>query len=204
MLFRSEPNSRTERVAVATGAAGMRSHESPRAISLTVPPNTQWKYSNLGYQLLGELVSRVSGMTYARYIRSRILTPLKMASTALDPVPQRLRTRKAVGYEPRFLSDELAEQLVTEVRVLPLRVRRHCERDVRGAGEVVDGLALVEDEGEVGVRRLALEARLVREEPAGRQPFDGPERAPRARELGEAAHEGIGRASCRERVLTDV
>ena len=76
-------------------------------ISLTVPPNTQWKYSNLGYQLLGELVARVSGMTYARYIRSRILTPLKMASTALDPLPQRLRARKAVGYEPRFLSDEL-------------------------------------------------------------------------------------------------
>ncbi len=76
-------------------------------ISLTVPPNTQWKYSNLGYQLLGELVARVSGMTYARYIRSRILTPLKMTSTALDPLPQRLRPRKAIGYEPRFLSDEL-------------------------------------------------------------------------------------------------
>jgi D-alanyl-D-alanine carboxypeptidase len=76
-------------------------------ISLTVPPNTQWKYSNLGYQLLGELVARVSGMTYARYIRSKIFTPLKMTSTALDPLPQRLRARKAIGYEPRFLSDEL-------------------------------------------------------------------------------------------------
>ena len=76
-------------------------------ISLTVPPNTQWKYSNLGYQLLGELVARVSGMTYARYIRSKILTPLKMTSTALDPLAERLRARKATGYEPRFLSDEL-------------------------------------------------------------------------------------------------
>jgi D-alanyl-D-alanine carboxypeptidase len=76
-------------------------------ISLTVPPNTQWKYSNLGYQLLGELVTRLSGMTYGRYIRSRILTPLKMTSTALDPLPQRLRARRAIGYEPRFLSDEL-------------------------------------------------------------------------------------------------
>jgi CubicO group peptidase (beta-lactamase class C family) len=76
-------------------------------ISLTVPPNTQWKYSNLGYQLLGELVARASGMTYARYIRSKILSPLKMTSTALDPLPQRLQARRAIGYEPRFLSDEL-------------------------------------------------------------------------------------------------
>jgi CubicO group peptidase (beta-lactamase class C family) len=76
-------------------------------ITLTVPPNTQWKYSNLGYQLLGELVARVSGMTYARYVRSKILSPLKMTSTALDPLPQRLQARRAVGYEPRFVSDEL-------------------------------------------------------------------------------------------------
>jgi hypothetical protein len=30
-----------------------------------------------------------------------------MASTALDPLPQRLSARRAIGYEPRFLSDEL-------------------------------------------------------------------------------------------------
>jgi D-alanyl-D-alanine carboxypeptidase len=84
-------------------------HNLARAadISLTVPPNTQWKYSNLGYQLLGEIVARASGMPYAKFIRSRILTPLKMTSTSLEPLPQRLRARRATGYEPRFLSDEL-------------------------------------------------------------------------------------------------
>lgn len=76
-------------------------------IATTVPPNTQWKYSNLGYQLLGEIVARVAGMPYAKVLRARILGPLKMTATSFDPLSARLRTRRAIGYEPRFLSDEL-------------------------------------------------------------------------------------------------
>lgn len=76
-------------------------------ISTTVPPSTQWKYSNLAYQLLGEIVQRVSGMPYQKYVQTKLLTPLKMTSTAYNPLPARLRPRKATGYEPRFLSDEL-------------------------------------------------------------------------------------------------
>jgi CubicO group peptidase (beta-lactamase class C family) len=78
-----------------------------KEIATTVSPNSQWKYSNLGYQLLGEVVARVAGSTYPRVLRSRLLTPLRMTATTLDPVPARLRARRAVGYEPRFLSDEL-------------------------------------------------------------------------------------------------
>lgn len=76
-------------------------------ISTTVPPSTQWKYSNLAYQLLGEIVGRVSDMPYQKYVRTKLLTPLKMTSTAFNPLPARLRPRRATGYEPRFLSDEL-------------------------------------------------------------------------------------------------
>jgi CubicO group peptidase (beta-lactamase class C family) len=76
-------------------------------IATAVPANSQWKYSNLAYQLLGEMVSRVSGIPYPKYVRSRILAPLKMSGTSLDPLPARLRARCATGYEPRFLSDEL-------------------------------------------------------------------------------------------------
>jgi D-alanyl-D-alanine carboxypeptidase len=76
-------------------------------IATTVPPNLQWKYSNLAYQLLGEIVGRVSGTPYRKHVRARLLTPLGMTATTLDPVPARLRPRQATGYEPRFLSDEL-------------------------------------------------------------------------------------------------
>jgi CubicO group peptidase (beta-lactamase class C family) len=75
-------------------------------IETRVPVHTQWKYSNLAYQLLGEIVSRVSGTTYPKYIRSKLLRPLGMTATSLDPLPARLRTRRATGYEPRFLADE--------------------------------------------------------------------------------------------------
>ena len=76
-------------------------------IETRVPVHTQWKYSNLAYQLLGEIVSRASGMPYSKYIRSKILRPVGMTSTSLDPLSARLRARCATGYEPRFLSDEL-------------------------------------------------------------------------------------------------
>ena len=76
-------------------------------IATRVPVHTQWKYSNLAYQLLGEIVSRVSGTPYPTYIRTKLLRPLGMTATSLDPLPARLRARRATGYEPRFLSDEL-------------------------------------------------------------------------------------------------
>jgi CubicO group peptidase (beta-lactamase class C family) len=76
-------------------------------IATRVPVHTQWKYSNLAYQLLGEIVTRVSGTPYPSYIRSKILRPLGMTATSLDPLPARLRARRVTGYEPRFLSDEL-------------------------------------------------------------------------------------------------
>jgi CubicO group peptidase (beta-lactamase class C family) len=76
-------------------------------IATTVPPNLQWKYSNLAYQLLGEIVERVSETPYRAYVGRKLLTPLGMSATTFDPVPARLRARQATGYEPRFLSDEL-------------------------------------------------------------------------------------------------
>jgi CubicO group peptidase (beta-lactamase class C family) len=78
-----------------------------RDIGTRVPPNTQQKYSNLGYQLLGEIVARVSGIPYVRYVREQLLDPLEMTSTSFDPLPEELASRRAVGYQDRWMSDEL-------------------------------------------------------------------------------------------------
>jgi CubicO group peptidase (beta-lactamase class C family) len=75
-------------------------------IGTKVPPNTQFKYSNLAYQLLGEIVSRVSQTPYPRYVREAILDPLGMTSTSFEPLPEPLRQRRATGYAPTDFSDE--------------------------------------------------------------------------------------------------
>ena len=85
-----------------------RNLERVTEIGTRVPPNTQQKYSNLGFQLLGEIVARVSGVLYPDYVRERILDPLGMTSTAFDPLPDDLLPRHATVYAARDLSDELA------------------------------------------------------------------------------------------------
>ena len=50
-------------------------------ISFSTTPSFQYEYSNLGYALLGTIVSRVSGITYQQYITNQILKPLGMANT---------------------------------------------------------------------------------------------------------------------------
>ena len=77
-------------------------------MTTAVPVNTQQKYSNLAYQLLGEIVARRSGVSYARYVRDRILDPLGMHGSGFEPLPDELRARCATGYAARFLSDELS------------------------------------------------------------------------------------------------
>jgi len=59
------------------------------------------QYSNLGIALLGEIVARVSGEPFDLFVQSRILDPLRMASTS-PRVPDELRgTRLAVGHGSR-------------------------------------------------------------------------------------------------------
>ena len=47
------------------------------------PRQYTWAYSNVGYGLLGELISRVSGVTYADYLKQNIFTPLNMTSSSI-------------------------------------------------------------------------------------------------------------------------
>jgi len=76
-------------------------------VGARIAPNTQQKYSNLGYQFLGEVVARVSGVSYDRYVHERILDPLGMDATSFDPLSDELARRRAVGYQGRWMSDEL-------------------------------------------------------------------------------------------------
>jgi serine-type D-Ala-D-Ala carboxypeptidase/endopeptidase len=60
-------------------------------------PGLGMEYSNLGFALLGRIVSNVSGTRYQDYIRHEIMAPLGMASTGYDVLASP-PTRRAIGY----------------------------------------------------------------------------------------------------------
>lgn len=50
-------------------------------ISFSTVPNTAYEYSNLGFALLGKIVTKVSGKPYQQYIRESIWEPLGMKTS---------------------------------------------------------------------------------------------------------------------------
>ncbi len=63
------------------------------ANGLLFDAGTQYKYSNTNYMLLGEIISRLSGMTYEQFIEQNILKPLDMTNTSMN-----MNNADAVGY----------------------------------------------------------------------------------------------------------
>jgi len=56
-----------------------------QGIPFSTAPGTAYEYSNFGFAILGRIVARVSGVPYREYVTSRILEPLGMTSTTLEP-----------------------------------------------------------------------------------------------------------------------
>ena len=55
---------------------------------LDFEPGTRYSYSNTGYLILGRVVEKVSGESYAAFLTRRILKPLGLTHTAYEPDPQ--------------------------------------------------------------------------------------------------------------------
>jgi CubicO group peptidase (beta-lactamase class C family) len=53
-------------------------------LSFSNPPGQTFEYSNLGYVLLGKIVSKVAGKPFQKHIDERILQPLGMKDTVWD------------------------------------------------------------------------------------------------------------------------
>jgi D-alanyl-D-alanine carboxypeptidase len=52
---------------------------------LDFEPGTRYSYSNTGYIILGEVVTRVSGMPFGEFLERRILRPLGLTRTVYEP-----------------------------------------------------------------------------------------------------------------------
>jgi CubicO group peptidase (beta-lactamase class C family) len=66
-------------------------------LPFSTSPGTAYEYSNYGFALLGRIVAKASGMPYREYLEKRILAPLGMKSSNVEPsaIPSKLR---ATGY----------------------------------------------------------------------------------------------------------
>ena len=63
----------------------------------TMPTETMFSYSNVGFSVLGILVERVTGQQYGEYVERTILDPLGMEASGLHP-DQFEREHLAMGY----------------------------------------------------------------------------------------------------------
>lgn len=61
-------------------------------------PGTKFNYSNSGYLLLGAVIERVSGQSYAAFLKANVLAPLGLSQTQVDDLAEVLPAR-AAGYE---------------------------------------------------------------------------------------------------------
>jgi len=84
-----------------------------RKDTLYFPAGSAYRYSNSGYVLLGLIVERISGVSFAEFLRARIFAPLGMTASVahvagVDTVP-----RRAYGYSPGAAGFTATDQSVT-------------------------------------------------------------------------------------------
>ncbi|MEX0753839.1 MAG: serine hydrolase domain-containing protein [Actinomycetota bacterium] len=73
-------------------------------VELALAPDAGAKYSNLGYQLLGEVVARVAGRPYRSQVREALLDPLGMRRSGFEgELPG--EAPRASGHYPRTFTD---------------------------------------------------------------------------------------------------
>jgi CubicO group peptidase (beta-lactamase class C family) len=83
-------------------AAGLLDVANDEAIVLG--RNERFKYSNVGYSLLGRVIERATGSTYAEHVRVALIDPLGLAATAPDIDPAAVSDH-ATGYSALAYAD---------------------------------------------------------------------------------------------------
>ena len=74
------------------------------------PRNYIFSYSNVAYSILGEIIERVSGLSYEDYLKKYIFAPLEMNSSFVY-IPQNDSLTKSKGY---YKQQEIAEPLIRD------------------------------------------------------------------------------------------
>ena len=73
----------------------------PDYANLEFEPGENYKYSNIGYMVLGSIIEEVTGQSYEDYIRRNILEPLRMENTDFSYTKD-MEQFEAAGSHPLF------------------------------------------------------------------------------------------------------
>lgn len=75
--------------------------------SLAWTPGTRFDYSNLGYGILGRVVTAAGGLEYREFVQRRLLEPLGMSATTFLPemVPEERRARGYVRRDEAWVDE---------------------------------------------------------------------------------------------------
>lgn len=87
------------------------SHLLSRYPKLRSKPGERFSYSNVGFAVLGEVISKVSGKSYEEYVRENILEPLGMFHTDFE-ISNAMGSNVAVGYERPWSLNALLLRLI--------------------------------------------------------------------------------------------
>lgn len=74
---------------------------------LDFQPGERWNYSNSGYVLLGYLVEKISGQSYAEFLKQNVFNKLDMNDSGVDS-NSAVIARRASGYAPKGMEVENA------------------------------------------------------------------------------------------------
>ena len=124
-------------------------------MGVVLPPETEWKYSNVALGLAGYIVEAASGEPYPEYVARHILGPLGMNGTRV--IPPRDMPTLAVGYgrrmagkprrlEPFFSGNYMlaASNLASTVEDLAKYVSLQFRRGPAGGAQILKGTTLAE------------------------------------------------------------
>jgi CubicO group peptidase (beta-lactamase class C family) len=77
-------------------------------------PGTEWMYNTFGFMILGEMISRVTGVNVKEYMTERIFKPIGMDSTTLGPTPALAKKTYAFSEKMRARLDAIADGTLQE------------------------------------------------------------------------------------------
>lgn len=68
-------------------------------------PGTEFHYSNIAFDIMADLIAKVSGMSFEKYVKENILTPLEMNESSFyyPEIKKSLRTSPHIGNPPKVL-----------------------------------------------------------------------------------------------------